>query len=469
MLLAVYLLYLSLFSPLAHIPGPLFAKVNPLWLAFQCRFLRRAQATHAVHEKYGPVVRVGPAAVSVASTGCLSRVYGPRNGAVKGPFYDVFESSAPIIFSARDSQFHAGRRKDLTPAFTKGAMRAFEPHMNVQILELKRALLGRIESSGGAAFLDFKPWAAYLAFDVIADFVFGHPFGFLRAGYDFHNLISTIDDRMRCTNALGALPSWARPLLRHIPIDSFWKMNQVASVNLRNLAEEALKVRRQQQEQVGEDAVRKDMLTHLINAKQDDGGPIPEASIVAEAASFISGGSDSTSTTLSHFVDLVTNHPSVKRQLQMELDDAFPGVTKDWVPSEYDASVLQYLNACLRETMRLRPASASGLERLVLRESMAVNTGISSVDEDRVVLLPVGTLVSVPTYTIHRREDIFPQPELFRPERWLRSLDAEHKFNLDAMLSSWAPFSFGTRGCLGKSFAWMELNKTLASKYYTAC
>lgn len=285
-------------------------------------------------------------------------------------------------------------------------------------------------------------------------------FGFIGAGYDFCNLIETIDTRIRCLNALGALPWWARSVATCIPFDPFWKMSQVASVNLRGLAKESLQKRR-----ASEISDRADMLSFLMKAKQNDGTVLAEPSILAEAASFISGGSDSTSTTLIHFVDLVSSHRLVKIRLQSELDRAFPAqdvVMESWVPPETTIGSLPYLTACLQETMRLRPARAAGLERIIVQESFGLDVTNPASDGVKSINLPVGTLISVPTYTLHRREDVFPDAEKFCPERWLDdSLKGPNK-ELEVMMGSWAPFSFGTRGCLGRNFAWMELSKAAA-------
>ncbi|KAI6081540.1 cytochrome P450 [Hypoxylon rubiginosum] len=436
----LYLLWACFLDPLRNVPGPLAARVTPFWLTLQCRLFRRSTSIHELHQKYGDVVRIGPNNISVVSKGCLQQVYGSNSGTSKGPFYDVFRPQVPIIFSARDNFFHARRRKDLTPAFTKSALRGFEPYMSTQILNLKYALTRKVEAGGGVAFLNFAPWANYLAFDVIANFVFGESFGFIDAGYDFHNLISTIDLRMQCLNALGTVPGWARPLMKWMPFDGFWRQNLTTTMNLQALARTSTEARKQQS---GVD--RDDMLSFLIKAKQENGMPLPHESIIAEAASFVSGGSDSTSTTLTHFVDFVSRRPDAMRRLQDELDAAFSGTQPlDWVPSEEIVGNLPFLTALLKETMRLRPTSAAGLERITGKE-MKIGEYV----------LPRGVLVSVPTYTLHRREDVFPNPDQFIPERWLAGDSA-------AMTASWAPFSYGTRSCLGKHFAWMELSKAVA-------
>ncbi|KAF4943064.1 hypothetical protein FSARC_15069, partial [Fusarium sarcochroum] len=104
----------------------------------------------------------------------------------------------------------------------------------------------------------------------------------------------------------------------------------------------------------------------LFSAKDPDtGNPIQEDEIVAESISFIVGGSDTTSSTMTNYIDFVSRHPVLQRQLQQEIDAVFPGQPlESWVPSEKDAGRVPLLVATLREVMRLRPTSATGLERI---------------------------------------------------------------------------------------------------------
>jgi hypothetical protein len=74
----------------------------------------------------------------------------------------LFKQSVPIIFSARDDDFHATRRKALSPAFSLRALRDFEINMSVDILNLKHAIGKEIED-GGPFTLDFAPWGEKLA------------------------------------------------------------------------------------------------------------------------------------------------------------------------------------------------------------------------------------------------------------------------------------------------------------------
>ena len=120
---------------------------------------------------------------------------------------------------------------------------------------------------------------------------------------------------------------------------------------------------------------------------------------------------------------------------------------------------LPYLNAVIKETMRLYPTIISTLPR-ILDQPLHIS-GIE---------LPPGVLVGMQNYVHHRDPIVFSDPEAFIPERWLES------FNLEAMEtafskslelcsclislfidSSQAPFSIGRRNCIGQNLAWCEL------------
>lgn len=119
---------------------------------------------------------------------------------------------------------------------------------------------------------------------------------------------------------------------------------------------------------------RKDMLSLLFSAKDPDtGNALEEKEIIAESISFIVGGSDTTSTSMTNVVDIVSRDPAIQRRLQEELDCAFPGeMAADWVPDFKTVENLPVLNAVVRETMRFRPTSATGLERVTPRGGKVV-------------------------------------------------------------------------------------------------
>ena len=129
----------------------------------------------------------------------------------------------------------------------------------------------------------------------------------------------------------------------------------------------------------------------------------------------------------------LAHNPSVQAKLHKELDDALgpPGAVaeEDPVTSFEEVKRLSYLDAVINETLRIHSTSAIGLPRLVPEGGMDV-LGKT---------FPEGTVLSVPTFTIHRDKRVWGEDvEAFRPERWFEidQADIQRTFN---------PFSFGPR------------------------
>lgn len=195
---------------------------------------------------------------------------------------------------------------------------------------------------------------------MIGSFAFGRSFGFVERAYDPFNLISTIDTRGEVLNALGTLPPWMRPYMKYYYLDPFWSSGLRATANLEKIGRQAYNQRKESTDD------RKDLLSFLFAATDSSTKePIQEEEIVAESISFIVGGSDTTSSTMTNFIDIVSRDRATQTRLQKEIDAAYPGEQDaSWVPDNKEVSKLPYLVAVLREVMRFRPTSATGLERV---------------------------------------------------------------------------------------------------------
>ena len=202
--------------------------------------------------------------------------------------------------------------------------------------------------------------ANFLAFDVIGSFAFGRSFGFIEKGNDPYNLIHTIDVRGEVLNALGTLPTWMRPLAKYNFFDSFWSSGLRATASIEKIGREAYLRRKESKED------RRDILSYLLAATDPKNKePIEEDEVIAESISFIVGGSDTTSSTMTNFIDIVSRDRQLQARIQQELDETWPGEQEDdWVPQERQVVNLPFLVAVLREVMRFRPTSATGLERI---------------------------------------------------------------------------------------------------------
>lgn len=136
----------------------------------------------------------------------------------------------------------------------------------------------------------------------------------------------------------------------------------------------------------------------------------------------------------------------MQAKLQKELDEALAH-EDDPVASFEQVKRLPYLEAVINETLRIHSTSGIGLPREV------PEGGLTVIGKT----FPPGTVLSVPTYTIHRDKRVWGEDvEAFRPERWFEQDQAE-------IQKTFNPFSFGPRACVGRNLASMELLIIIAS------
>jgi len=169
-------------------------------------------------------------------------------------------------------------------------------------------------------------------------------------------------------------------------------------------------------------AERDDVLSILLQAHDEDGRPMTDEELRDELMTLLVAGHETTATSLAWAFDLLLRHPAELERLQAEIE-AENGT--------------EYLDAVIKETLRIRPV-VPGVVR-VLKAPVELN-GFE---------LPAGARVAPNIYLTHRRPDVYPEPERFRPERFLGD-DAPDTY-------SWIPFGGGIRRCLGASFAMYEM------------
>ena len=147
----------------------------------------------------------------------------------------------------------------------------------------------------------------------------------------------------------------------------------------------------------------------------------------------------------------ILTSPLTYRTLQAEIASATLSTP---VVRDEEARKLVYLQAVILEGIRIHPPPGGLLPRVTPPEGDTING----------VFIPGGVEIGVNTWGIMRDEDIFgPDPEMFRPERWLGLPDARY-----AEMARVVDLTFGGGRfkCLGKSVAMIELNKIIVEVRY---
>lgn len=397
-------------------------------------------------------------------------------------FYEAFISGVPGVFNVRHRGEHTRKRKIIAHAFSPGAVHDFEPHMSAN-LERWVDELDRISASAGAApsppakdddgasgsgpfaRMNLMPWCTFLAFDIIGDLAFGAPFGMVRRGRDecestrpggpptYVPGAETLNRRGEVSSTLGLLPA-LRPFARYLP-DPFFTRGLQSVTDLHGIAVAAVNRRMASDAEKGEGGGggRHDILEMLRRSKDSSGQVMPHDELVSEALTQLIAGSDTVSNTACAVAYWILagerRRPgTVLPALRAELDAAVPAGAR--IAAHDDVKGLPFLRRCIDEGMRLHSTSALGLPRIVTAPN-----GVSYGAEN----FPEGTVLSVPSFTIHHDADIWgPDVDEFRPDRWLSATPRQK--------AGFNPFSYGPRACVGQNVAHMELALIIGTLFH---
>ncbi len=185
------------------------------------------------------------------------------------------------------------------------------------------------------------------------------------------------------------------------------------------------------------DPNRIDILNLLMSATDEEGQYLSYVELRDELMTLLFAGHETTATALSWALYLIHQHPAVYQSLMDELES----LTSNSDPMA--VFKLPYLTAVCNETLRLYPVGM-----LTFSRQAQTDTAIGDYQ------IPAKTVVMGSIYLTHRDPDIYPEPEQFRPERFL-----DHQFSAYEFI----PFGSGSRRCIGSALAQMEMKLVLAT------
>jgi cytochrome P450 len=169
-----------------------------------------------------------------------------------------------------------------------------------------------------------------------------------------------------------------------------------------------------------------DIFSMLLAARDEEGNDLSDDELRDELMTLLVAGHETTATALAWTLERLSRHPEVL--------DRLTGASSNGDGDDYT-------DAVVKESLRLRPVIPAVARRL--KEDME----FGGYD------LPAGVHIAPNIYLLHRRPDLYPEPEAFRPERFLGD-DAPGPYE-------WIPVGGGIRRCLGASFAQYEMRVVL--------
>ncbi|MEA5566770.1 cytochrome P450 [Anabaena sp. UHCC 0399] len=184
------------------------------------------------------------------------------------------------------------------------------------------------------------------------------------------------------------------------------------------------------------DPSRTDILNLLMDARDAEGQPMTDVELRDELMTLLVAGHETTATAIAWAMYWIHKLPQVKKKLLEELDS----LGHD--PDPNTVFKLPYLNAVCSETLRIYPVG-------ILTFPRRVKTPITVGGYE----LAPGTPVVGSIYLTHQREDLYPEPKQFKPERFLERQFSPYEY---------LPFGGGARRCIGLAFAQWEMKLAIA-------
>jgi cytochrome P450 len=185
-----------------------------------------------------------------------------------------------------------------------------------------------------------------------------------------------------------------------------------------------------------------DLVSMMLMARDEETGEgLSNEHVRGEVLTMLMAGTQTTATTMAWALHIM----SVRNDIQDRVHAEVGAILADRDVAFEDLERLDYIRRLLTETLRLYPPAWIQSRRT----SAEVNLGGH--------VLPPGSSIFLSPYVVHHDPSIYPDPELFDPDRWLPDRAK------DIPRPAFIPFGAGKRQCLGEGFAWVEATVVLAT------
>ncbi|XDG09044.1 hypothetical protein ABKA04_008659 [Annulohypoxylon sp. FPYF3050] len=447
----LYRFFRHVASPLRSVPGPFLARFTNLWYFFTLKKANFEVVNRELHEKYGPIVRYGPNRYSFDDLTATKTIFGHGTQFQKSSWYIAWsQPNAWNLFGERDISKHSKYRRQYQADYSMSSLVEYEPFVD-ECAGIFDQRLQELSQSGLP--VNMGHWMQCYAFDVIGCITYSKRIGFLDQGLDIAGIMAAIENGLAYSTLVGVYPFF-HPYLFGISglLVSGGKSQGIGyvfdySVQCMQEHEAAAKVMDEDEKPARGQA--RDFVSKFVAKHHKDPDTFTTYHGAQGCSTNMVAGSDTTSISLSAILYYLLKNPETFAKLRKEVNEvqtASGVVSKDI--SFKQSNEMPYLQAVIKEALRLHPATGLPIERIVPAGGATIAGRF----------FPEGSIVGVNTWIEHRNPRIFGEDaDEFKPERWL-SDDAE---KISFMNRHWMPFGLGSRTCIGRHISHLEISKLI--------
>lgn len=418
------------------------------------------------------MIRFGPNRISVCSASASRDLGSVSANVLRSSVFSSFKNFFGIDSSATtlNPKEHAFRRRVNNQALTPGVLQDYDgrvtPHIAFMIDQLKEGICDgdnkrpRHDEEGWGPAHNMTRVLMYCVADIMADVVFGQPWNVQR---DPRNR-RYIENLAKSTTGLlvvGHMLTVFRTGLHWVLFFPFIKDIVQFLLLAKQFAD-------RRAGQANDDLKEKrDIWGTLLASKDAETGQnFTQEQLTSEAGMFITAGTGTTILTTSSTLFYLLRNPRTFTRLADEIRTTFP-VLDNYLSSKSTSQLstcpiewgspelrkMSYLHACIYEALRLSPGLPGPSPRVA-------GPGGVSLDGE---WFPQGTELGVPFYSLFRQPEIFDEPLVYRPERWVPIADGGEGLQFGSgPAAAFTPFGQGRFGCLGRQLALQEITLILA-------
>ncbi|EFX01545.1 benzoate 4-monooxygenase cytochrome p450 [Grosmannia clavigera kw1407] len=430
--LCIYRLW---FHPLARVPGPWLAACSSFWLAWHSFVGDECTAVFRLHEKYGPVLRVGPNDVDIADADAVNPIYVERGGFAKTANYSKFDVDGhATLFSSLTRDSRLPRARAVAPLFATGTIRKASGVGDNAVAMIVERFVECVKLHADHSRATGRPVNALLlgrslALDAVSTHLFKQTYGALaEENMSAAPFVDAFVGVGAFFNLHAWLPGWDMKLMdlidrftgTMVTPDTDGSMQKIDEYTI-GLVETAVP---------GSGSYASRLLAAGTKTRQ----------VQAECKDVCFAGTDSSGMNMAMMLWQLSRHPDVYARLQREL-----AAQVEANGPATDITTNSYLRGVVRESLRLSWAAPTRLPRIVPAGGKTESAGWAFGG----YVFPPGTSVGVASFQLHQDEAVFPEATAFRPERWLQPTER--------MLNSFFAFGKGGRACIGQNLAMSEM------------